>query len=732
MIKSKSAHKDVLVWRCAVPMPLRRQFDYLPPRDWSGRPEPGIRVKLPFGPRLLIGILVSVVEDANFDKDKLRRIETVVDETPLLSQTLLRLLHWTAGYYLHPIGEVLPLGLSPCERRGSPAKSSSIKSMRLTLLDDAQRQSMLSNTPKQAALLSYLKTGPKSLKTLRKEGFQRAIQMALINKGLAEECKLSDTRSWVANAAIDPSPEQRVAIQVILSRLKDFSVHLIYGVTGSGKTEIYLQCIERCLAEGRQTLVLLPEIALTPQTLNRFRRRFNAPIAVLNSAVNEAARDRHWDRARIGEAAIILGTRSAIFTPIRTLGLIIVDEEHDPSFAQQDGLRYSARDIAVKRGQIESCPVLLGTATPSLESWRNAESNRYHLHQLTKRVGSKGLPLQRTINISGLNLTAGLSAELISAIKKTLAAGNQALVFLNRRGFANALICHDCGWHSMCQNCDTRMTLHKHPRHLRCHYCDQRQNIPTRCPNCHSLKLISTGVGTQQTSAFLNDHFENVPIIRVDSDTMTKQSSMPDLIERLESAEPMVLIGTQMLSKGHHFPHVTLVAVVDADNLLFSPDFRGEERLIQLLTQVSGRAGRGDKPGEVIIQTRYPEHPIIVGLGQTYHWQLTRILDQRMDSELPPIGSMGVLRCDSASQEQGLEFLTHVRKNSKIAGVRYIGPLPAAMARRKGLYRSQLVVLTRHRKILAKAMSLLTRNSELYPKSSALRWSVDIDPYESL
>jgi primosomal protein N' (replication factor Y) len=414
------------------------------------------------------------------------------------------------------------------------------------------------------------------------------------------------------------------------------------------------------------------------------------------------------------------------------LGLIVVDEEHDAAFIQQDGLRYSARDVAIKRAQLEGCNVLLGSATPSLESWHNADKQRYQRHVLSHRAGNSQLPEQRLIDISGLELSAGLSAELIRHIEQTLINGEQVLVFLNRRGFANALLCHDCGWSSDCPDCDARMTLHKIPPALHCHHCDRRNPLPSHCPACSSRRLVGTGIGTQQTETFLAERFATYPVVRVDSDTVTSKAAIPELIDRLASADPILMIGTQMLSKGHHFPHVTLVAVVDADALLFSPDFRGEERLLQLLTQVAGRAGRDRKPGQVIIQTRQPEHPLIRRLDAPYHTLLPDLLRQRAQAHLPPYGALAVIRCDSHSKLEGLDFLRALKEETPAIEAHYIGPLPAAMARRKNRYRSQLIITAKTRPALAHTVAALVSQAELRSRSRQLSWSVDIDPYETL
>ena len=725
---------DQPIWRCAVPTPLRRYFDYQAPAGWQGTAVPGLRVRVPFGNRQVTGVLLSTASESTVSNAKLKSVAEVVDTEPLFTERLFALLTWASGYYHHPVGEVLPLGLSPSERRGLTERATGVAALNLTERGRGLPQGAPYRAPRQAALITMLQNGAMSLPAIAQSGFSRAIIKALIDHRLAEETEMSQTNQWkIRSAPLPPNTEQHSAIENVTAGAGAFAVHLLYGVTGSGKTEVYLQTIAACLARGEQALVLLPEIALTPQTLARFEARFDAPVLALHSGMGDAERDRVWAAARRGTAAIILGTRSAVFVPLQQTGIIIVDEEHDAAFVQQDGFRYSARDIAIKRGQLEHCPVLLGTATPSLESWHNAQTGRYHCHRLTQRAGRGSLPSQRQIDISGLDLSAGLSAELIEKVDATLSAARQVLVFLNRRGFATALVCHDCGWTSDCPNCDARMTLHKTPAGLHCHHCDRRSSLPQSCPHCDSRRLVGAGIGTQQTEAFLSERFSKFPVVRVDSDTMQGRESMPNLIERLSEGEPVLMIGTQMLSKGHHFPHVALVAVVDADALLFSPDFRGEERLLQLLTQVSGRAGREEVPGEVLIQTRHPDHPLMQQLAGPYDKALPELLAQRQRGGLPPYGALGVIRCDSQSRQEGLDFLKHLKRDvASTKSCQLIGPLPAAMARRKNRYRSQLVLTASSRTALAASMASLVNVAESKRLSHRLSWSIDIDPYESL
>ncbi|HEY6130467.1 MAG TPA: primosomal protein N', partial [Halioglobus sp.] len=528
--------------------------------------------------------------------------------------------------------------------------------------------------------------------------------------------------------------EQATVLQALLTAADGFSCHLLEGVTGSGKTEIYLQLIADCLRRGRQALVLVPEIGLTPQTLARFQQRFAAHIAVLHSGLSDAQRYLAWEAARSGAAHIVIGTRSAIFTPLSAPGVIIVDEEHDSSYKQQDGFRYSARDVAVKRAQLHACPILLGSATPSLESIQNVLAGRYRHHQLTRRAGSGGMPVIKSLDVRRHELRAGLSDALITAIEDKLRLGQQALLFLNRRGYAPTLQCHDCGWIAECHACDARLTIHRRRRRLRCHHCGDASALPQQCPQCHSERLLAAGLGTEQTEDFLHTRFKQWPIYRVDSDSMQNKGAMEALVADINTGAPGILLGTQMLTKGHHFPNVSLVAVIDTDALLFSADFRGEERMAQLLTQVAGRAGRAELPGTVLLQTHYPDHPALLAMLTTgYADQARVLLKRRQETGMPPAGQLVVLRTDCPNAEYGEQFLQNLRERSAPHlpdGARLIGPLPSPMQRRAGRYRCQLLLTAPNRRSAQAAAGLLVANAEELPARHGLNWSIDIDPQD--
>ena len=723
--------------RCAVPIPVRGYLDYLPIEDSDRFPAIGSRLLIPLGSRQVVGIVSEILGSTAVDPTKLKRASAYLDEAALISPNVLELLRWTADYYQHPPGETLILGLSPRERRGEPSASTQEDGFSLTLRGEGLSDTALSRAPRQQALIAQLRSGPKTRSELRSAGFKPENFRALVSRALIEPVALDANNAWISKTPLSANSEQSSAIAAITTSLGIFGCYLLEGVTGSGKTEVYLQAIAAALARQEQTLVIIPEIGLTPQLVQRFKERFDAPIVTLHSGLGNAERDRNWQAARTGQAAIIIGTRSAVFAPLLTLGLIIVDEEHDISLNQQDGLRYSARDVAVKRAQLSDCPIVLGSATPSLESMANASNGRYRSHQLTQRAAGANPPTKRLVDIRGLALRAGLSPQLEAKMAEVLSRDEQVLLFLNRRGFAPTLLCHDCGWTAECQNCDARQTLHKKPPRVQCHHCGQKNPLPKRCPNCNGHRLVASGLGTEQTEQALRNDFPEVAVHRVDSDSMSGRDAMAKFAETVEAASACIMLGTQLLAKGHHFPKVTCVGVLDADSLLMSPDFRGEERLAQLLTQVGGRAGRAKRAGEVLIQTRHPEHPVMQAvLEQPWSVLSAQLLYSRQAQRLPPHGALAALRCDSATPDSGLEFLltlmTAYQGSTTDPSIRLVGPLSAPMARRAGLYRSHIVIAGGQRsRVHASVKNLVALASEQRPPKG-LRWFVDIDPSEPL
>ena len=534
--------------------------------------------------------------------------------------------------------------------------------------------------------------------------------------------------------ALKLNSAQKTALDSI--NLHAFQCYLLDGVTGSGKTEIYLQLIAKNLRIGRQSLVLIPEINLTPQTQRRFIERFNVSVVTLHSGLTEKQRLMAWVAAESGEAAIVLGTRSAVFTPLRKPGLIVVDEEHDQSYKQHEGFRYSARDLAVIRGRRENIPVLLGSATPSIESLNNCQNQRYTHLTIDQRAGGAVPPEWSIIDLKSEIVDSGIAQSTRLAIEQTLFKGQQVLVFINRRGYAPTIICQQCGWSAECDYCDSRLTVHRAKQRLICHHCDYQRKIPTSCPSCHSDQLVPTGAGTERTQEYLKQIFSHAKVIRVDRDTTQRKGAMEAVISDIERAEPCILVGTQMLAKGHHFSNVTLVAVLDADTGLFSPDFRGHERLAQLLTQVAGRSGRGDSSGRVLIQTYQPQHPLLETLTREgYRAVAAQLMQQRQRNQLPPNAHIALIRAESADGLRAEEFLHRVRQlmqhiDTEQAALTLIGPLPAMLEKRANRYRFILQINAPRRSILQQSLSLLIREMEKLKYPRQLRWSVDVDPQE--
>lgn len=728
------------VLRLAIPSPLRSLFDYLPPADLApdmvAGLQPGQRLLVPFGSRQVTGYLMAVVPAQEAGGRSLKAALRLLDPAPLLPETLWQLCQWAADYYQHPPGEVLPAAFPKRLREGEPHRTLAEPGWRLTTRGRGLPEGALARAPRQAEALALLQQAPAlSRRALSNANISSAVLRQLVARELVESCTISDhLQTPKALPALDPSEEQSRVLAAVANAGTGFSCHLLEGVTGSGKTEVYLQLIAQCLQRERQALVLIPEIGLTPQTLARFQQRFDAEIAVLHSGLTDAQRYQAWEAARSGRAAVVIGTRSAVFTPLARPGLVVVDEEHDASYKQQDGFRYSARDVAVKRGQLEQCPVLLGSATPSLESLDNALAGRYHHHRLHQRAGHGTLPAILLQDVRHQPLEGGLSEQARAAMAEALAAGRQCLLFVNRRGFAPTLRCHDCGWIADCRHCDARLTLHRRQRRLRCHHCGAADPLPPRCPDCNSDQLLTTGLGTEQVEDHLQRLFPQTPVYRVDSDSMGGRDAMAELGEQVNAGAPCILVGTQMLAKGHHFPGVSLVVVLDMDALLFSTDFRGEERAAQLLTQVAGRAGREDDRGRVLLQTHHPEHPLLLAAAKgDYHQQAMALLAQRQQAGLPPAGRLALLRSDCTDAEAGERFLRTLRTGTEAAlprGVRLIGPLPAPMQRRAGRFRSQLLVQANSRASLHQAVRALVAAAREQGASRNLNWSVDIDPLD--
>ncbi|WP_027330378.1 primosomal protein N' [Marinimicrobium agarilyticum] len=728
------------VLEIALPTPLRRRFDYLPPPGVDPATlHPGQRLKVPFGSQRLVGLLLRVKSESSLSLKQLRPAEVLLDDAPLLPDELWQLCLWAAEYYQHPIGDALSTALPVLLRQGEAARERSEPYWQLTTEGRGLPEGALKRAPRQAELLAALQQrGALNRADLSILGFNRTQLKPLEEKGLAEVTERVLTPPEASHILREPplslSEEQRIALAQIPD--SGFSISLLDGSTGSGKTEIYLQAIARTLELGRQALVLVPEIGLTPQTLARFQRRFAQPVVAMHSGMNDRERLDAWLQARDGRARIVIGTRSAIFTPLAQPGILIVDEEHDSSFKQQDGFRYSARDLAALRAQRMGIPLVLGSATPALESLHNARTGRYQYLRLTHRAGNARPPEILLQDIRRRPLEEGLSEQTLNQIRTTLEDGNQVLVFLNRRGYAPTLECTECGWLAECGHCDTRLTMHQTPRHLHCHHCDHQRAVPRQCPSCQSTRLQPVGQGTERSEEALQRYFPETRILRVDRDSTRQKHAFRDLIDEVHKGDPCILVGTQMLAKGHHFADVTLVVILDADAGLFSTDFRGPEKMGQLLLQVAGRAGRAEKPGQVIIQSHHVEHPLIRTLVERgYHDFAELILSERRLTGLPPFRQMALLRAESKRPENAVAFLKQARAiaeklhppNHELG---YLGPLPAMLEKRGDRYRYQLQLNAANRKALHSLLGRLTLELEQHPLAKRARWSVDVDPQD--
>jgi len=728
------------ILRVAIPTPLRRLFDYLPAKG-SGLPVAGSRVRVNFGRREVIGVVIEVSDCSDLAHNKLKTISEVLDTTPVLETSILKLNRWAAQYYQHPLGEAMQQALPVLLRQGRPAQPQSQRQYVLTAAANDTSLEVLKRSPKQQAIFSQLQAhagplGDAELLLHFSDHSYRAPIQKLIEKGLVEEQyqPLLPQGNPSPQAGPALNPEQQIAVDAVVSSLGQSQCFLLDGVTGSGKTEVYLNIIEQVHAQGRQVLVLVPEIGLTPQLVDRFRRRLAKPVVVMHSGLNDQERLNAWLAARNGDAAVVIGTRSAIFTPLQTAGLIIVDEEHDMSLKQQDGFRYHARDLAILRARELGVPVLLGSATPSLESLYNTQQGRSQALRLTQRAGDARPPKLHAIDLKGQPIQDGLSLRLRQALNLHLQRGQQVMLFLNRRGFAPVLMCHDCGWHARCQRCDAHMTLHRRVQKLRCHHCGSEQRLMPACPTCKSEALVEVGHGTERLEETLTGMFPGHRILRIDRDSTRRKGELKDKLEQIKRGEAQVLIGTQMLAKGHHFPNVTLVGILDADYGLFSADFRATERMAQMILQVAGRAGRAELPGEVFIQTHHPDHPLLRTLMTAgYAAFAGAALQERQQTELPPYSYLALLRAEAVQAGEAMNFLQQARQmlaQYAVTGVQFFGPFPAPMERRAGRYRAQLLLQASQRAPLQQLLSTCLPALESLPQTRKVRWSVDVDPME--
>jgi primosomal protein N' (replication factor Y) len=722
----------------AIPSPLYRSFDYCAPAGAGGiQPRAGMRVLVPFGRRRVVGVILATRQNSRVARSRLKHVLEILDSEPALSQELMELLSRAARYYQHPVGEAFVSALPVLLRK--PAQHSGSAHHVWSLTDAGKTLSArdLNRAPRQARVVTQLTAYPEGLDRGRL-AVPLSVLRTMQEKGWVDCGPPIAPRPPSAASPAAPGPAlsqaQEQAVQAVSDCFGHFRAILLEGVTGSGKTEVYLRLIQPLLRQGRQVLVLVPEIGLTPQLVNRFRSRFQTEIGVLHSGLNDSQRLQTWQDAASGRTQVILGTRSAIFTPLARPALIIVDEEHDVSLKQQDGFRYSARDLAVWRAAHLNIPVLLGSATPSLETLYNVQQGRYRRLRLPDRAGGALAPRLHLLNLRGQPMRDLLSQALMDAMDHHLENGGQVLLFLNRRGFAPVLLCHTCGWVAECRRCDARMTLHQRRGQLRCHHCGSQRPVDRFCPACGSSELLAIGEGTQRVEQTLVERFPAHPVLRVDRDTTRRKGELEAALDEARSGRARILLGTQMLAKGHHFPDVTLVAVLDADQGLFSVDFRAGERMAQLIIQVAGRAGRADKPGEVLIQTHHPEHPLLrLLVEQGYPAFAEAALMERREALLPPWASIALLRAEATRVEPPREFLQAARALAAPLNddsVQIWGPVPAPMERRGGRYRAQLMFQARERSSLQHLLRKLISLLEIEKKGRRVRWSIDVDPVD--
>ena len=719
----------MIILRVALDVPLPKLFDYR--SEDATRADIGYRVLVPFGKKRLVGVIWDVATKSRVTDSRLRSVEKILRDVAPLPREWLALVEFCSGYYHGPLGEVVAAALPPRLRTAKTVPTPS----RDYILTPAGKDA-LAATPSRhrrlRALLSRLAQGRASESELdaQARGTRSLLEHGIETGWIVSiEPERSEPRFVHAH---ELTSEQRQAIGILRGGLETFRVSLLFGVTGSDKTEIYLQLIAEVLARRRQVLILVPEIALTPALEAAFRDRFpGACIVTQTSAMAELERVRGWLLAHNGRADIVLGTRLAVFTPLPRLGLVVVDEEQDASFKQREGVRHSARDLAVARAQIAGAPVVLCSATPSLESFQHATLGKYELVSLTRRaIDRAALPAIRLIDTRVHPPQEGFAPPLLEALAARLARGEQSLVFLNRRGYAPALACPACGWVKGCGRCSANMVVHLAAQRLRCHHCGLAEGIPRACPECGNPDLQAFGRGTQRVELVLGEKFPQARILRVDSDAVRARSGLEDLLERATHAD--ILVGTQILAKGHHFERLTLAGVLNADSGLFSSDYRASERTFAQLQQVAGRAGRANLPGEVLIQTRYPEHPLYQSLVRhDYAGFASSVLAERRQAGFPPFVFEAALRAESRDDLRSQRFLRSAidRSPHRSASITVFDPAPMSLARLAGVERAQVLVQSRSRPRLQ--AFLAEWSDALYRMPShGVRWHLDVDPIE--
>lgn len=765
---------EEFVIRVAIQRPIYKLLDYTCAR--IKKPQVGCRVKVHLGNYEITGIIVEI--DVKSDFSELKSILKVLDETPLLDNSLMTLLDWASRYYFYPKGEVLFHALPKSLRKGKkPPQLSLWSAFNQYSNKSSDKSSDKVSEPEPETEESHLPAFSSKLESLKRSPKQKEIFEFLIQSGESDAIQLHNAfgnnwrasinhllkKEFITSREVDADyfPQQnkiktdienkKNKIALILTEEQQHCVDsiqnyfseqtlkpsLLHGITGSGKTEVYLRSIEHLLNSGKQILVLVPEIGLTPQLLHRFQEHFTQhSIVSLHSGLSDGERARAWLGAKSGAIQVIIGTRSAVFTPMLNLGAIIIDEEHDASFKQQEGFLYQGRDLAIKRAHDAKIPILLGSATPSLESLHNTKQQRYHYLKLNSRPGTSKPPTISLQDIRTRQLTAGISNLMLDEIKKHLQQKNQVMLFLNRRGFSPILMCPDCGWHATCLNCNMSMTYHANAKKIICHHCSFESRVGSNCPECQKNRLTTLGQGTERIESVLNTYFPNTPVLRIDKDSTSRKGSLEKKLEQVNKGEPVILIGTQMLTKGHDFPKLTLVGILDIDQALFSIDYRAQERLAQQILQVAGRAGRGSDSGNVILQTSQPEHPLLLNLlTQGYTETAQQLLHERALWHYPPLGSQALIKVNAADEAIAYNFINNIYTQLKTSqeqnsqdNIELLGPMPSLIAKRANRYRFQILISARNRgnlhHYLSHCFSILTQARKL----GGTRWSLDIDP----
>ncbi len=730
------------ILQVAIPSPLRKTFDYLPLNQSNLNDlKPGVRLEVSFGKqKKTIGFLIAVTHESSLPLNKLKKIISVIDHEPLLTKKQLSFIHWASHYYQHPIGDVIFSALPNLLKQGK--KLSYPEETFYEVNQKTLKETKIKSETKQKKLLDIFLSQESSVTfNIVKEWdeYSPYVLKALIEKSVIQKKskQLKPKNNFLSqDVSIEkPTPEQQTAIDNVLNNINSFHSYLLNGITGSGKTLVYLHLCNAVITKNKQALILLPEITLTPQFIQRFESALNISICVYHSGLTDQERLNTWMQCRDGTASIVIGTRSAVWLPLKSPGLIVIDEEHDLSYKQQEGFRYSARDVAVYRANQENIPIILGSATPSMESLNNVTKSSYQELRLNQRIGSAVLPTFNIVDLKNSKMHGALSETLIQKIRSTIQTNLQVLLFINQRGFAPAVLCHHCGSVKLCQRCERPMIYHKQRHLFWCHHCDKQQPDTTSCSDCGHLSWVEMGHGTERIENDIAELFPDANIVRIDRDTTRKKGSLQQYLKQIQNSDANILIGTQMLAKGHDFPKLSLVGIVDMDSGLYSTDFRASERMAQLMTQVSGRAGRANSPGEVILQTHHPDHPLLNCLiNQGYNAFSKLVLNERKEANFPPFSYHALLRAEAVDQRTLLDFLTAAKKTclNLNHSVSLFGPFPSAMPKKAGKHRMHLLLESSSRSALAKTLTPWLDSIETLKLSRKVRWNLDVDPQDMI